>query len=327
MSSAASLRSTYGHGCAVDFDWPWSPPARSGQAVDLRIALGSLGRFGEAARAALTPYRQRPAADPTQPPIVSVGRGDDGHFRVMYCDGAEFVIDATASEIFGIVRSGDLTLDDLLVYLQGPVLGFALRLRGVTCLHASAAIANGRAFGVVGRGGSGKSTSAAIFARLGLPVLTDDVLALRDGGTAFDVQPGLPRVLLWSQSVRDLFGDAEALPRIVGAWDKRYLDLTRPGYRFAAEPAPLAALYVLGERLAGDAPAEITELRGARAVAHLLANTYANDFLDGDLHARELEVLGRLASRVPIRLVRAPDDRAKAAQVCEAVLADFLAAA
>jgi hypothetical protein len=123
--------------------------------------------------------------------------------------------------------------------------------------------------------------------------------------------------------VRALFGDAEALPRIVGAWDKRYLDLTLPGYRFGAQATPLGALYVFGERIAAGAAPEITPLRGAQALTHLLANTYANDLLDADLRARELELLGRLASRVPIRLVRAPDDRAKAAQVCEAILADF----
>lgn len=253
---------------------------------------------------------------------MRIGRGDDGHFRVVYHDGAEFAIDVTASEIFGISRTA-LTRDDLLVYLQGPILGFVLRLRGVTCLHASAAIADGRAFGVVGRGGIGKSTSAAILARMGLPVLTDDVLALADHGDAFDVQPGLPRVLLWSESVRALFGDAEALPRIVGTWDKRYLDLTLPRYRFGARATPLGALYVLGERLASGASPRITSLRGAEAMAYLLANTYANDFLDDNLRARELEVLGRLASHVPIRLVRAPDDRAKAANVCDALLADF----
>jgi hypothetical protein len=319
----ASLRSTYGHYCAVNFDWPWCPPAPSGQAVDLRIALGTLGRFDDVERRRSKPYRQRPADDPSQPPIVRVGRGEDGHFRVTYCDGAEFVIDATASEVFGICRRGELTLDDLLVYLQGPILGFVLRLRGVTCLHASAAIAEGRAFGVVGAGGMGKSTSAAILARMGLPVLTDDVLALFDRTTGFDVQPGLPRVLLWSESVRALFGDSEALPRIVGAWDKRYLDLTLPEYRFGAQATPLGALYVLGERLSRDAAPEITPLRGARAMAHLLANTYANDFLDDDLRARELDVLGRLASRIPILLVRAPDDREKAARVCEAMLAHF----
>jgi len=320
VPAGASLRATYGHGCAVNFDWSWCPPARAEQKADLRVVLGSLGRFEDAA---LTPYRQRPAADPAQPPLVRVGRGGDGHFRVTYCDGAEFVIDATASEVFGVARRGDLTLDDLLVYLQGPILGFVLRLRGVTCLHASAAVAGGRALGVVGSGGIGKSTSAAIFARMGLPVLTDDVLALRDRGTAFDVQPGLPRVLLWSESVRALFGDAEALPRIVGGWDKRYLDLTQPGYRFAGQPTPLGALYVLGERLAPGASPEITPLHGAKAMTTLIANTYANDFLDDDLRARELEVLGRLAGPIPIRRVRAPDDRAKAAQVCEAILADF----
>jgi hypothetical protein len=318
----AGVHSTYGHGCAVDFDWSWCPPARVGQPIDLRIALGGLGRFEDVARAPWVPYRHRPAADPAAPPIVRVGRGADGHFRVMYCDGAEFAIDATASEIFGISRSA-LTLDDLLVYLQGPILGFVLRLRGVTCLHASAASFEGRAFGIMGAGGLGKSTSAAILARMGLPVLTDDVLALVDHGRAFEVQPGLPRVLLWSDSVRALFGDPEALPRIVGTWDKRYLDLTLPGYRFAQQATPLAALYVLGERLAPDAPTQIAALRGAEVVPHLLANTYANDFLDAGQRARELEVLCRLGSHVPVRLVRAPEDRDKAAGVCEAILADF----
>lgn len=320
---AEPLRSTYGHACAVNFDWPWCPPAPSGKTVDLRIALGSLGPFDDGARARLTPYRRRPAADPALPPTVAVGRGDDGHFRVSYGDGAEFVIDAAASEVFGVSRRDELSLDDLLVYLQGPVLGFVLRLRGVTCLHASAAIAEGRAFGLAGGAGIGKSTSAAIFARLGLPVLTDDVLALRDRGTGFDVQPGLPRVLLWSESVRALFGDPEALPLVVRGWDKRFLDLTRPGYRFGGQATPLGALYLLGERLPRRASPEITALRGAKAVAHLVAHTYANDFLDAELRARELEALGRLANQIPIRLVRAPDDPAKAAQVCEAVLADF----
>jgi hypothetical protein len=323
VAPSASLRSTYGQSCAVNFEWSWCPAARSGQAADLRVVLGSLGRFDDATAAPVMPYRQRPATDPAQPPIVRVGRGSDGHFRVSYGDGAEFAIDATASEVFGISRRGELTLDDLLVYLQGPILGFVLRLRGITCLHASAAVADGRAFGIVGGGGIGKSTSAAIFARMGLPVLTDDVLALADRTTTFDVQPGLPRVLLWTESVRALFGEPEALPRVVGGWDKRYLDLNLPGYRFAAQASPLGALYVLGERRAPGSSPEITALRGATAMAHLLANTYANDFLDADLRARELEVLGRLATQTPIRLVHAPDDRAKAAAVCEAVLADF----
>jgi hypothetical protein len=320
--AGGALRSTYGQACAVNFDWAWCPADTSGRAVDLRIALGSLGPFADAPAGSYAPYRERRAREPGAPPVVRVERGARGQFRVAYGDGAEFAIDAPAGAIFGVAR-GALTHDDLVVYLQGPVLGFALRLRGVTCLHASAAVAGGRAFGVVGRGGAGKSTTAATFARLGLPVLTDDVLALADRGTAFDVQPGLPRVLLWSESVAALFGDAEALPRVVGTWDKRYLDLARPGYRFAREAAPLHALYVLGDRLPRDAAPAIEPLRGAEAVRHLLAHTYANDLLDAGLRARELEVLGRLASHVPVRLVRAPDDARRAAAVCGAILDDL----
>lgn len=312
---SAVARSTYGHTCGVNFDWSWCPPAELGRALDLTIVLGSLGPFE--AREALTPYRVRPARDPSRPPMVRVERGGDGHFRVSYGDGAEFAIDAAARSVFGVSRS-DLTLDDLVVYLQGPILGFVLRLRGVTCLHASAVVVDGRALAVVGAGGIGKSTSAATFARSGRPVLTDDVLALGDRGDAFDVHPGLPRVLLWSESVRALYGDPEALPRVVGNWDKRYLDLSRPGYAFAARPAPLGALYVLGERLPRGARPSVTPLTGANAVVHLVAHTYANDFLDGAQRARELQVLGRLVNHVPVRLVRAPDDPAQARATCEA---------
>jgi hypothetical protein len=281
-----------------------------------------LGRFADLTAADYVPYRHRPADDPLEDAVVRVARGSDGHYRVSYADGAEFVIDSTASEIYGV--AGDrLTHDDLLVYLQGPILGFALRLRGITCLHASAAIVDGQAVAVLGAAGMGKSTTAAMCARLGLPVLTDDVLALDDRGRAFDVQPGLPRILLWPPSVGALFGDPDALPRVVGNWDKRYLDLTGPGFRFARRAAPLGAVYVLGERLAPGQEVEISERRGTQALAFLVANTYANDFLDARLRSRELDVLGRLVTHVPVRMVRAPDDRGALARVCDALLADF----
>jgi hypothetical protein len=306
----------------VNFDWSWCPPAPAGRPIDLRIELGGLGRFTDLTDADYVPYRRRPAGDHSKHATVRVALGSDGHYRVSYADGAEFVIDATASEIFG-VSGARLTHDDLVVYLQGPVLGFVLRLRGITCLHASAAVVDGRAFVVMGGAGMGKSTTAAMLARLGLPVLTDDVLALDDRGTGFEAQPGLPRILLWPASVGALFGAPDALPRIVESWDKRYLDLTEPGYRFASRAVPLGAVYVLGERLEPREAPEITELRGTNALAFLVANTYANDFLDTRLRSRELDVLGRLVTHIPVRIVRAPHDRGALPRICEAMLADF----
>jgi hypothetical protein len=314
--------SAYGHACSTNFEWSWCPRSVASQSVDIRIELGSLGRFSAFKDSDYSLYRLRPARDPAHPDSVRIDRGPDGHFRVTYADGAQFAIDAGASEIYG-VASGDLTLDDLVVYLQSPILGFVLRLRGVTCLHASAAASGGRAFAIVGEAGMGKSTSAAMFARLGLDVLTDDLLALADGGTTFYAQPGLPRVLLWPDSVASLFGTAEALPRIISTWDKRYLNLSLPGYRFARGPAPLEGIYVLGERLEEDKPTDIRQLKGSEGLVQLLANTYANDFLTTDLRARELEVLARLIAHVPVRLVRAPNAPAAVETVCRALISDF----
>ncbi len=313
------LCSAYGLLCSVNFPWSWCP-TQSAAAADVCVVLGELGPFVAYPEADYRIHAQRSARTPGMPPVVLVERGLDGHFRVSYADGARFIISATASQIFGVSRS-QLTLDDLLVYLQGPILGFVLRLRGLTCLHASAVTVDGRAIAVVGKAGMGKSTSAATFALMGLPVLTDDVLALHEGSD-FHVQPGLPRVLLWPASAAALFGDPDALPRIVSTWDKRYLDLTQPGFRFAAEAAPLAAIYVLGDRLEAAAHPQITELNGTSAMMRLVANTYANDFLDAPKRAAEMKSLGRLINQVPVRQVRAPHDRAALPRICEAIVSD-----
>lgn len=317
----SSLCSLYGLVCSVDFAWSWCPKAE-GVSPDVSIAMGSLRHFANISDAEYRLHGSRPGREPSAPPIMAVERGADGHLRVSYADGARFVISADLCEVYGVARS-DLTLDDLLVYLQGPILGLLLRLRGVTCLHASAVAVDGKAIAIVGQGGMGKSTSAATFAQMGLPVFTDDVLALRHSSEeGFAVQPGLPRVLLWPESTEALFGAADALPRIVSTWPKRYLDLTQLPYRFAERPASLAAVYLLGERLEPEAPTDIAPIEGTSALIRLVANTYGNDFLDPTMRAAELKVLGQLMEQVPIRQVRAPNDRKALSAICEAIVAD-----
>ena len=104
---------------------------------------------------------------------------DDTHFYLRYSDGTEFVIDREGTQIWA--RSPDnLPPEDTATYLLGPVFGFTLRLRGVTCLHASAVVIDEQAVVFLGQSGAGKSTTAAAFAQLGYPVLSDDVVALVD---------------------------------------------------------------------------------------------------------------------------------------------------
>src|SRR4029077_52896 len=96
----------------------------------------------------------------------------------------EFAIDAGGKRIE--VRWADsTTLENARSYLLGPVLGFLLRLRGVTCLHASAVAVDDFAVAIAGPPGSGKCTTAAAFARRGHAVLSDDVVPLLERGDSF----------------------------------------------------------------------------------------------------------------------------------------------
>jgi hypothetical protein len=313
-------RSAYGLCCEIGFDWSWAPACPSGATPALHIQLGAPAP--QVGAIAYETVAVRTGDRGAERPAMLLQRAADGQLRIAYADGATFVIDRTGAHIHGSADA-PLGLDDLIVYLQGSVLGFVLRLRGAMCLHASAVEMGGRAFALVGSRGMGKSTSAAAFARMGLSVLTDDVLALEEGASGFDALPGLPRVMLWPESVHALWGSADALPRAVANWDKRYLDLAQPGYHFASRQVPLAAIYVLGERIgSADAPM-IHELRGADALVELVTNTYSNDLLDARQRADELDVLGRLASQVRVRRVHAPDDRAAISATCAAIVDDF----
>jgi hypothetical protein len=254
--------------------------------------------------------------------VLRVGMLASGkYFGFFYSDGARFAVEREGREVWADWPE-NYTLEDAATYLIGPVMGFVLRLRGVTCLHASAIAMDDRAIVLFGLPGAGKSTTAAAFALRGFSVLSDDVAALADHGARFLVQPGYPRVNLWPDSARALFGSEDALPRITPAWDKRYLALDRDGRRFQPEPLPLGAIYILGEREPGLAAPVVEKFAGCEAFTTLVANTYVNYLLDRDMRTREFDVLSRVVAGVLVRRVRPTADPAKIFALCEAIAAD-----
>jgi len=243
------------------------------------------------------------------------------YFGFFYRDEVRFAVERQGREIWGDWPD-NYTLEDACTYLLGPVLGFVLRLRGVTCLHASAVAVDGQAIALVGSPGAGKSTLAAAFAQCGFSVIADDVVALAEDGKKFQVQPGYPRVNLWSDSVRALFGTDEVLPRITPTWDKRYLELGDNGFGFASNPLPLGAIYVLRTREGDLAASVIDDIAGSNALRELVTNTYVNYLLDREMRSREFDVLTRLVVRIPIRRVRAPADYSAVLDLSEAIAND-----
>ena len=220
-------------------------------------------------------------------------------------------------------RPAPLTREDAATYLLGPILGFVLRRRGITCLHASAVAIDGEAIALVGSGGAGKSTTAACFAQRGYPVLCDDVSALELRGESFFVRSAYPRVCLWPNAVQSLFGRPDTLPRLTPNWEKCYLPLGADGRQFQREPLRLRAIYLLAGRSAEARVPVFERVPSASGLIALVQNTYMNYLLDPILRAREFDLLGRLLERVPLRQVTPHPNPAELPRLCEAIVADY----
>jgi hypothetical protein len=246
---------------------------------------------------------------------------DEKFFAFHYSDGARFAVERKGREVWGD-WSENYTLEDACTYLLGPVLAFVLRLRGVISLHASAVVVGNLAVALAGCPGAGKSTTAAAFARCGFPALADDVVALAGREEGFLVQPGYPRLNLWPDAVRALFGSDETSPSITPTWNKRYMPLDENGHRFASGALPLGAIYVLESREPALTDAALDDLSGAQAVALLAANTQVNYLLDRHMRQEEFDVLSRLVARIPIRTVRCPSDTSALTRICQTIAAD-----
>jgi len=257
-------------------------------------------------------------------PLVTVSQGPSG-YRFAYADGSEFLIDADGSAVRCRWHESS-TIEDLAIYLVGPVLGLLLRLRGVVPVHASAVEIGGRAILFAGEAEAGKSTTAAAFASLGHGLISDDVVPIHDGGHQILACPGHPRVGMWPDAVDGLFGSPSALPRLSATYEKRYLDACGPGYRFEADPVPIGAIYLLGTRVPPGAGGQPRPLAPREALMALIVHTYANYLPDGRMRARELDVLARIAGRVPVIEIAVEDGIERLPGFCRTLVASMPAA-
>jgi hypothetical protein len=251
--------------------------------------------------------------------ILNVARGE--FVRLAYEDGTEFWLDRKREHVWA-TWSDASSLENTTAYLLGPVLGLVLRLRGVTCLHASAVAFENRSVAFVGVPGAGKSTTAAAFALKGHGVLSDDIVALAEEEGTFQVMPGYPYLSLWPESLTMLHSSPEAFPRITTDEEKRRLPLGSKGTRFEKRSLSLGAIYFLGDRRPDPAP-YVETIRAQGALLSLVADTYANKILDRDLRAREFEVLSRLVETVPIRRAFAHTDSSRIGDLCRVIREDF----
>lgn len=254
-------------------------------------------------------------------PILRIWKLADGQLlHLVYYDGVEFWLDHKGRRVWATWTEKS-SLEEMATYLIGPVLGFLLRLRGITCLHASAAVLESQAVVFVGPAGAGKSTTAATLAQRGFAVLSDDIVSVTERDDNLYVMPSFPFISLWPESVNALYGSENTLPRFTPDWEKRRLSLGTGELKFQKQPLSLGALYLFGERTVAPGP-YIEDIPPQTALLWLVANTYATNLLDRDMRAREFEVLGRLIATVPVRRICLTKQAARPDQLCDLICQD-----
>src|SRR5262249_19987293 len=224
-------------------------------------------------------------------------------YRFLYGDGIIFDISSDGENVRGSWPP-NMSLEDALTYLLGPVFGFILRLRGFTALHASAAVLNGCAVAFVGGGGAGKSTIVGALARDGHRILSDDIAVLEEAAGTIKIKPSYSHIRLWPDSVSVLFRTKDALPKLVPSsdwWDKRFLDLERDGFYFHDEALPVRFAYILEPRSQNVRIARAEIVSSIEAFPRLVANTCVNYALSSDMRRKEFHALGRFVDQTIIK--------------------------
>jgi len=291
--------------------------------VDLRFEDGpepDWARKLVALPAQILAHRSEPAGSGDASFILTQHGAFQG-FQLCYSDGTRFVVDGQAGRVWGTYQA-PLTAEDMATYFLGPVLGFVLRWRNVTCLHASGVEMRDRAICFCGDAGYGKSTTAAALALRGLPVLAEDIVGLEENGGEFRAVPGYPRVCLWPESVTMLLGREDALPQLTPVWEKRYLELDGRSAKFSQAKLPLGILYLFAPRGSEQDAPRIDKLNPREAVLELVQNTYMNWVLNRQQRAKEFDTLCRLTQQVPVRRIVPHAKPEKIGALCELILQD-----
>ncbi|MBI4611278.1 MAG: hypothetical protein HY726_19995 [Candidatus Rokubacteria bacterium] len=247
---------------------------------------------------------------------------DDGSCYLRWSGLFEFVISADGRRIAGRSLDGG-SVEAFQTYLLGQVLSFALLKQGIDSLHATVVVVDGKAVAFVGDCGYGKSSLGAAFLQAGHSLLTDDLLVVEENGHSFRAWPGPPRIKLFPEVAKRVFGDGVVgtpmnplTPKLVIrlAWKMSWLGA-----------APLKAIYVLTPPAQNTRRARVTirPLAPRQAFLALLKNTFNAVIVEPERLARQFDLTARLVARIPVRLLAFPRDLARLPAVRAALESDL----
>lgn len=248
----------------------------------------------------------------------------DGSDYLRWSGLFEFIVSADGHRI--VCRElNRATYESFQTYLLGQVLSFALLKQGIEPLHSTSVVIDEIAVGFLGNCGYGKSSLGAAFLQEGYPLLTDDLLVLKERGDRFVAYPGPSRIKLFPEIARSVLGNRVNGTPMNNDTSKLVIPLG-PDETVSPEGTfPLKAIYVLtppakfqGARIT------ITPLSPRNAFLALIKNTFNTMVVNPQRLKRQFVMASRLVERVPVKSLSYPRALRRLPAVREAVRSDLI---
>lgn len=206
-------------------------------------------------------------------------------------------------------------------WFLGPVLGLALALNYNFCLHSSAVQVHNQAVGFLGASGGGKSTLCAGFRKLGMPLVTDDLLLLRHVNGTYLSFPVFMRQRIWTETRHFLESGPHQTPPL--SRRKEFLEMDKRDFPAAPHGIPPQVIYLLQPQSPSNQDIEITPLSAQEAMITMIQYTVAARLFDPSLAARHFAFCAGLAQQVAVRRLSYPHIFSSFPEVQQAILDDL----
>jgi len=253
---------------------------------DFQVVAGSAPELPNSLRAARDELHPGVFAELIRGPNVA---------RLTFDDTGVFDVSDAGHRVVWYPREGSVP-DVARADLVGRVLPLTLHDKGLTSLHGSAVVLDGRAVAFVAPKNHGKSTLAmALVERHGGRLLSDDTLIVApDSGIA---RAGVLSVRLWEHTAQRFGGLGGG--RVV--LSEKHVFEQLPLEWLAEDASPLAAIYALAPARADSTdPVRRHPLDGPEATIALIQYQKLGALLAGQDAVRVFELVATLAARVPV---------------------------
>jgi hypothetical protein len=290
-------------------------------ATDVRVRLKSRG--------AITPPFSEILQTTTLPdgtPWLISAKIHDGYL-LRYAGIADFIVDSAGAELRCCRVERGVSADSVRHLVLDQVFPMLLNRRGREALHATAIVTSRGACAFSGPAGSGKSTLAASFFLAGFGALGDDCLPLVEQIGSIGVLPGYPGMRLWNDALEALSTGSGATTPVASYTSKRRALQSASAKNFPREPVALSRIYRVMRPKNGEPEisAPVIESLGPReAFIELVSSSFPLDLADPEMLTRHFRLMEKVASTVPVKRLRVPNDLTALCAIREAVLSDLM---